>query len=84
MGYKDADDLRRLYWDDGKTQAEIADHFGQNPGTIHYWMEKHDIQRRDRQEEVNNSRRKGDRIDLDGKGMNVGDTDETAALRYTA
>jgi len=66
--YKDADTLRRLYWDEELTQGEIADRFDKNPGTIHYWMEKHGIERRDRLTEISKSRQKGDRLITDGKG----------------
>lgn len=68
MGYKDPDDLRRLYHDEGMTQAEIADHYGVNPGSVHYHMDKHGIERRDRMAETNKTRRKGARVATDGNG----------------
>lgn len=54
--YKDAETLRKLYWNDGKTTTEIADKFGENTGTIVYWMDKHGIER----EAKGKRRRSGD------------------------
>lgn len=43
-GYKDADELRRLYQDEGLSQEEIGERFGVTGPTIHYWMKKHQIE----------------------------------------
>lgn len=71
MGYDDSEDLRELYWGKNMSQAEIADRFGVNPGTIHYWMDKYGIRTRDRISEMKNTvqrKSKGDRLLTDGKG----------------
>lgn len=64
----DSDKLERLYWDEGMTQAEIADHAGVTPSAIHRAMDRHDIPRRDRMDAVNETRRKGERIVTNGQG----------------
>jgi len=38
--------LRQMYHTDKMTVRAVADHFGISTATVHYWMEKHDIQRR--------------------------------------
>lgn len=45
--YKVKSDLRTEYLDNGKTQQEIADEWGVGRNTIHRWLKKHDIDRRD-------------------------------------
>lgn len=64
----DPDELERLYWDENMTQAEIADHAGVTPAAIHRAMDRNDIPRRKRMDEVNRKRRKGDRIITNGTG----------------
>jgi DNA-binding transcriptional MerR regulator len=44
--YKDAEYLRREYWDNGKSLNEIGEQCDTDGVTIHQWMEKHDIPRR--------------------------------------
>lgn len=39
--WRDKDLLRRLYFKEELTQAEIADRFGCTPGTIHNWLKRH-------------------------------------------
>lgn len=39
--------LRRKYWDKGMSTVELGDLFDCTSMTIHYWMEKYDIPRRD-------------------------------------
>jgi len=38
--------LRRMYWDDEMTVHAIAEYFDISTATVHYWMEKHGIDRR--------------------------------------
>ena len=45
--YKDPDWLEQKYWDEGLNTHEMADIVDMNHGTIVYWMDKHDIPRRD-------------------------------------
>ncbi|MFD1515678.1 HNH endonuclease [Halomarina rubra] len=45
-GYKDADLLRSMYHGQEMGAMEIAQEFGISPGTVYYWMKKHDIERR--------------------------------------
>jgi transposase len=54
--YKDEEWLKQQYWDNGKSQNQIARELDENPGTIHYWMEKYDIETRDRIKEVKRKR----------------------------
>jgi transposase-like protein len=49
--HRDKDVLRTLYWDEQLTMAEIADRLGVCRNTIYNWMEKHDIERRDPQQQ---------------------------------
>jgi hypothetical protein len=44
--WKDEDRLRRLYWDEGKSQYDIADHFDIKQTTVKYWMDKYGIDTR--------------------------------------
>lgn len=44
--YRDEDTLRELYWDEGMSIQEIADHCGCHRTTAHDWMKKHGIERR--------------------------------------
>lgn len=41
--YQDPETLRRLYYDEGLTQAEIADELGYARRTVSDWMSIHDI-----------------------------------------
>lgn len=41
--YRDRETLRRLYYDDGLTQDEIADEFGCSRRTIVDWMDRFDL-----------------------------------------
>lgn len=45
--YQDESTLRRLYFDEGLSMAEIADRLDTNPPTIYYWISKHGIETRD-------------------------------------
>ena len=45
IDHTDAETLRRLYWDEELSLSEIGDLSGVNQSTVHYWMEKHDIDR---------------------------------------
>jgi len=45
--YKDATWLEEKYWEEGLSTHEISDIVDVNHGTIVYWMDKHDIPRRD-------------------------------------
>jgi len=38
--------LRELYWDEDKPLTEIAEKLDCHTSTVHYWMEKYDIDRR--------------------------------------
>jgi len=38
--------LREMYWEKGMSLPEIGDDFGIDQATVHYWMEKHNIERR--------------------------------------
>lgn len=43
------EELRRLYWDEGLTQSEIAEEVGASgSGTVSEWMSKHGIETRER------------------------------------
>jgi len=44
--YKKASVLYDLYWGKNMNQVEIADKLGCNPGSISYWMKKHNIKTR--------------------------------------
>lgn len=44
--YKVEEDLRRLYWKEGKSLQDISEMFDVSSTTIEYWMEKHGIDRR--------------------------------------
>jgi hypothetical protein len=43
--YKDEQILEQLYIEDGHTQAEIANFYGIDQSTVHYWLDKHGIER---------------------------------------
>lgn len=45
--YKNPQTLKELYWDDGMTMEELANKFGVSHGTIQYWLNKHNIEKRD-------------------------------------
>lgn len=49
--WKREDWLRDQYWNKDKSGCQIAREQDVNSGTIWYWMDKHDIPRRDRMEE---------------------------------
>jgi len=51
-GYRDAETLCRLYWDEGLSSYEIADRFGVTKTTILRWMNRLDIDRRDKLESI--------------------------------
>lgn len=44
--YKDEDALNELYWEQNMNQVEIANKLGCNPGSVSYWMNKHNIDTR--------------------------------------
>jgi len=46
--YRDKDLLRKVYHSQDKTIQETAEHFGVSAMTIHRWLEKHDIQTREK------------------------------------
>lgn len=48
--WQNEDELRRLYWSEGMSCAEIGEHFGTCASTIYNWMEKFDIERRSQTE----------------------------------
>lgn len=48
IDYKDAETLRRLYYDEELSTNDIAELAGVTGGTIRNWMERHGIERRDR------------------------------------
>jgi len=50
--YKDRDWLRDQYVNQGKSTTQIGDEVGANQGTIWYYLDKYDIERRDRIEAV--------------------------------
>jgi len=45
--YKDEETLRQLYWEEEKSLSDIGDMFDRSPATIHRWMSKNDVERRD-------------------------------------
>lgn len=45
--YRDEAILRRLYVDEKQSTYDIADRLGCNKSTVLYWMQKHDIDRRE-------------------------------------
>ena len=45
--YKNEEELRRLYWEEEMSMAEIGEHFGISHVTVKYWMVKHGIDRRE-------------------------------------
>jgi transcriptional regulator with XRE-family HTH domain len=45
MSYRDENELRSLYVDEGLSQSKIADRYGVSQGTISKWIKKHDISR---------------------------------------
>lgn len=53
--YRDKEWLRSRYWDDGLSQAEIAELCGCSKETIRRWMNRHDLDIRDSSERVRNS-----------------------------
>jgi len=50
--HKDADYLFEQYVEKGKSTTEIGEELGVNQGTVWYWLDKHDIQRRGRVEAI--------------------------------
>lgn len=58
VDYRDAETLRRLYWDKELSTVQIGELADVTPGTISEWMERHGIDRRDRIEAVKNGRSK--------------------------
>lgn len=44
--YRDEDTLRRLYWDERLSQAEVADELGCSERTVVKWMQEHNIETR--------------------------------------
>jgi len=48
--YMDKGWLREQYWENKKTTREIAEMLGCDPETIRYWMKKHEIRRRTKEE----------------------------------
>lgn len=42
----DEEEIRRLYWDEGKTLAEVAEMVYCSENTLHHFMVEHDIPRR--------------------------------------
>lgn len=54
--YKDRDWLRRKYWDEGLSTTEIAEICDVTSMTIWRWMERHNIERRDKSEALSGER----------------------------
>jgi predicted DNA-binding transcriptional regulator AlpA len=48
IAYKDPEFLEMAYWKRNQTIGEIAELFGVCEQTIYYWMERHEIPRRDK------------------------------------
>jgi len=48
--HKDAEVLNRLYNDKKLSMQEVADELGTTRSTVRYWMDKHDIDRRERKD----------------------------------
>jgi predicted XRE-type DNA-binding protein len=44
IDHTDPDTLRRLYWDEGMSQAEMAEVLPVTQSGVKYWMNKHDIE----------------------------------------
>lgn len=44
--YRNAETLKRLYWEEDLSIQDIANKAGICIGTVQYWMDKHDIERR--------------------------------------
>lgn len=55
ISLKDPDVARKMYVDKGMSTTEMAEHFGCSGNAIQYWLEKHGIQRRDRNKLNSNS-----------------------------
>jgi transposase len=55
--FRNAETLRRLYWDEGLTIGEVASETGASKTTIKKWMNHHDIPRRDSVEASKAARR---------------------------
>lgn len=51
--HKDKEWLREKYHGEKLSQKEIADIVGVHKGTIKYWLDKHDIEARDKKEAIN-------------------------------
>lgn len=49
--YRDAETLRRLYTDKEMSMSEVANELGVCENTVYNWMERHDIERRNPQEQ---------------------------------
>ena len=45
--WRDGETLRKLYWDDGMSMSDVADHLSCSRSTVKRWMKEHDIPRRD-------------------------------------
>lgn len=45
--WRDRETLRKEYVEKGKTREELAEQWDCSQGTIQYWQDKHDIERRD-------------------------------------
>lgn len=52
-----SEELYKMYWDEGKSIPKIADLKGHSQATIHRWMERYDIPRRDRSEGISKATR---------------------------
>lgn len=55
--WRDADIVRRLYHDERMSMRQVADELGCSVGTLHKWMKRNGIERRDQYEESARSTR---------------------------
>lgn len=58
IDYKDEETLRRLHWDEGLSLGDMAERLGCGKTTVHRWMGRLDVDRRDHKSAVVNEFRK--------------------------
>lgn len=70
--YKDAETLRRMYWDEEMSLRKIAEYFGVGNGTIQSWMNKNNIKTRTKREAARNrAKHENTPIILDENGYEI-------------
>lgn len=68
MAYQEREWLHREYVEKRRTTYDIAEECGVSDVTIGYWLDKHDIERRDRSESQIQHRAEPPTMTVDGRG----------------